>query len=47
MGSLMDVIMTGGFVLFMVWIIRGYHANKYEECYGDNGTESTSKDVED
>jgi len=29
-----DAIMTVGFVLFMVWIIRGYHANKYEERYG-------------
>jgi hypothetical protein len=42
----MDVIMITGFVLFMVWIIRGYHANKYEERYGDNGAESASKDME-
>jgi len=35
----MDIIMTVAFVLFMVWIIKGYHAQKYEERYGENGTE--------
>ncbi len=35
----MDIVMTAGFVLFMIWIIKGYHANKYEERYGENGTE--------
>jgi len=39
--------MTIGFVLFMVWIIRGYHANKYEERYGENGTASEHKEKED
>jgi hypothetical protein len=43
----MDVIMIIGFVLFMVWIIRGYHANKYEERYGDNGSKSSQKQMED
>jgi len=43
MGSFMDVIMIGGFVLFMVWIIKGYHANKYEERFGN----SNSKDLDD
>ncbi len=31
----MDGVMIVGFVLFMVWIIRGYHAQKYEERYGE------------
>ncbi|BDY11780.1 hypothetical protein [Hydrogenimonas cancrithermarum] len=44
MKGIMDVIMTIGFVLFMVWIIKGYHANKYEERYGENGTEVKKKD---
>ena len=35
MKSLMDAVMVVLFVLFMVWIIRGYHANKYDERYGD------------
>jgi len=35
----MDIVMTAGFVLFMIWIIKGYHAQKYEERYGENGTE--------
>ncbi len=35
----MDIIMTVAFVLFMIWIIKGYHAQKYEERYGENGTE--------
>jgi hypothetical protein len=35
----MDTVMVILFVLFMVWIIRGYHANKYEERYGEGGTE--------
>jgi len=35
----MDTVMITLFVLFMVWIIRGYHANKYEERYGEGGTE--------
>ncbi|WP_456381242.1 hypothetical protein [Hydrogenimonas sp.] len=39
MRTVMDVIMSLGFVLFMVWIIRGYHANKYEERYGEKGDE--------
>ncbi|WP_300365781.1 hypothetical protein [Hydrogenimonas sp.] len=39
MRTVMDIIMSLGFVLFMVWIIKGYHANKYEERYGENGTE--------
>jgi len=43
----MDVIMIIGFVLFMVWIIKGYHANKYEERYGSNDKESNSNDMED
>jgi hypothetical protein len=30
----MDTVMVILFVLFMVWIIRGYHANKYDERYG-------------
>ena len=47
MKGLMDVIMIIGFVLFMIWIIKGYHANKYEERYGENGTESNQKQVED
>jgi len=29
-----DTVMVTLFVLFMVWIIRGYHANKYDERYG-------------
>ncbi len=28
------------FVLFMIWLLRGYHAGKYEERYGENGTEN-------
>jgi len=44
--SVMDIIMILGFVLFMVWIIRGYHANKYEERYGENGSESKPKEKE-
>ena len=47
MGSFIDTIMLIAFVLFMVWLIRGYHANKYEERYGDNSIKSTSKDVKD
>jgi len=43
----MDVIMSLGFVLFMVWIIRGYHANKYEERYGENGTEKSSGEADE
>ncbi len=39
MSTFMDIVMTAGFVLFMVWIIKGYHAQKYEERYGENGTE--------
>ncbi|WP_457597515.1 hypothetical protein [Hydrogenimonas sp.] len=35
MKSVMDGVMIVGFVLFMVWIIRGYHAQKYEERYGE------------
>jgi len=45
--GLMDVIMIIGFVLFMVWIIKGYHANKYEERYGDDGSESNQNEIED
>jgi len=30
-----DTVMVTLFVLFMVWIIKGYHANKYDERYGD------------
>ncbi len=41
----MDIVMTVGFVLFMIWIIRGYHANKYEERYGENGTERERKET--
>jgi len=36
----MDGIMVTLFVLFMVWIIRGYHANKYHERYGDKEQKS-------
>ncbi len=43
----MDVIMSLGFVLFMVWIIRGYHANKYEERYGENGSEAKKREPEE
>jgi hypothetical protein len=43
----MDVIMSLGFVLFMVWIIRGYHANKYEERYGENGTEKNNGEADE
>ena len=39
MNGFMDGVMVLGMVLFMVWIIRGYHAQKYEERYGENGTE--------
>ncbi len=35
----MDIVMTVGFILFMIWIIKGYHAQKYKERYGDKGTE--------
>ena len=35
MKSVMDTVMIILFVLFMVWIIRGYHAQKYESRYGD------------
>ncbi len=35
MNGVMDWVMTILFVLFMVWIIRGYHAGKYEERYGE------------
>ena len=35
----MDIAMTVGFILFMIWIIKGYHAQKYKERYGENGTE--------
>ena len=35
MNGFMDTVMVILFVLFMVWIIRGYHAQKYEERYGD------------
>ena len=35
----MDIVMVILFVLFMVWIIRGYHAQKYEERYGDRNGE--------
>ena len=35
MKSFMDGVMVLLFVLFMVWIIRGYHAQKYESRYGD------------
>ncbi len=31
----MDTLMLIAFVLFMVWLIRGYHANKYDERYGE------------
>ncbi|WP_201353299.1 hypothetical protein [Hydrogenimonas urashimensis] len=44
MKSVMDTIMLIAFVLFMVWIIRGYHANKYEERYGKSDTEADKKD---
>ncbi len=39
MKEIMDIIMTVAFVLFMIWIIKGYHAQKYEGRYGENGTE--------
>ena len=35
MKGVMDTLMLILFVLFMVWIIRGYHANKYDERYGE------------
>jgi len=35
-----DVVMLIGFVLFMIWIIRGYHANKYEERYGKDSNKT-------
>ncbi len=44
MSTFMDIVMTGGFVLFMIWIIKGYHAQKYEERYGENGTERKEKE---
>ncbi|WP_456452819.1 hypothetical protein [Hydrogenimonas sp.] len=44
MNGFMDGVMILGFVLFMVWIIRGYHANKYDERYGENGTEVQKKE---
>ncbi len=47
MKTVMDIVMTLGFVLFMVWIIKGYHANKYEERYGENGTEKEKKSSEE
>ena len=48
MQNIIDTIMIALFVLFMVWIIRGYHADKYEKRYGDtahkkeNGRDETS-----
>ena len=39
MNGFMDSVMVILFVLFMVWIIRGYHAQKYEERYGGQNDE--------
>ncbi len=47
MKEIVDIIMTVAFVLFMVWIIKGYHAQKYEERYGENGTELKKEDRSD
>ena len=44
MNGVMDAVMIVLFVLFMVWIIRGYHAQKYEERYGENGTEAQKEE---
>jgi hypothetical protein len=35
----MDTVMIVLFVLFMIWLLLGYHASKYEERFGENGTE--------
>ena len=35
----MDIVMIVGFILFMVWMIRGYHANKYDERFGEKKEE--------
>jgi len=45
MKTVMDTIMLVGFVLFMVWLIRGYHANKYEERYGHTDDSQEKEDV--
>jgi len=42
----MDTVMIVLFVLFMVWIIRGYHAQKYDSRYGENGTEVRNEEKE-
>ncbi len=44
MSTFMDIFMTVAFVLFMIWIIKGYHAQKYEERFGENGTELKDRD---
>lgn len=46
MKTFMDIFMTVAFILFMIWIIKGYHAQKYEERYGENGTEKEKEDKE-
>ena len=39
----MDTVMVILFVLFMVWIIRGYHAQKYESRYGDKESKESEE----
>ena len=47
MNTFMDIFMTAAFVLFMIWIIKGYHAQKYDERYGENGSETKKKGDEE
>lgn len=36
MNPVVDTIMIVLFVLFMIFIVRGYHQSKYEERYGED-----------